>query len=97
MQTADFFAAALKPAEGVHLLPGIGPMDDVKSFAAQLDSGSGAMYVGHLPFMEKLTGFLVAQDENNCVCKFQNGGIVCLDQDGERGWFIRWTLLPDIR
>jgi len=29
------------------------------------------------------------------ACKFQGGGIVCLDHD-ETGWFIRWTLTPQI-
>jgi len=45
--------------------------------------------------MEKLVSYLTTGREEPKVIKFQNSGIVCLDQD-ESGWFIRWTLNPDI-
>ncbi len=93
-QTAEIFAAILQPAEGVLQKSGMGPMDDVKPFAAQLDSSSGAMYIGHLPFMETLIGFLAAGDESKSVFKFQNGGIVCLAQRPDKTWHIKWALMP---
>lgn len=55
------------------------------------------MFVGHLPFMGKLTAFLITRDENQRILQFQNGGIVCLDQYGDQGgWVIKWTLMPHI-
>ena len=52
------------------------------------------MLVGHLPFMERLTGYLAAGSPERLVFKFQNGAIVCLDQaSGGGAWFIKWALM----
>jgi len=56
------------------------------------------MLVGHLPFMEKLVSYLVADSPDRPpVVRFQNGGIVCLGRDLKSdAWFIKWTLFPQI-
>ena len=96
-QTAEIFATALKPTRGCSERSGLKPMDDITEIAATLNSPDNVMLVGHLPFMEKLTAYLVTGTTDNRVFKFQNGGIVCLDKDAEqRVWFIKWTLMPDI-
>ena len=65
--------------------------------AGDLRSVDDLMLVGHLPFMERLTAYLVTGTVEKLVFKFQNGGIVCLDMDQtERSWFIKWTLMPNI-
>ena len=94
-QTADVFNEYLAPEQGVSRIDGIKAMDDVTLFAGSLDSGSDTLYVGHLPFMEKLTSYLICGSAENRVFKFQNSGIVCMDRD-EDGWFIKWSLNPDI-
>ena len=95
-QTAELFAAALEPSSGVQKMEGLGPLDDVTK--PDLRADENVMLVGHLPFMEKLTSFLVTGDaERSPILKFQNGGIVCLDRDSEtNAWFIKWTLFPHI-
>jgi phosphohistidine phosphatase len=96
-QTAEIFAAALGPPGGVEPRAGINPTDDVAPVAGQVRADADLMLVGHLPFMEKLTSYLVTGSSERRVFKFQNGGIVCLDQDDEKGeWFIKWALMPDI-
>ncbi len=95
-QTADIFAKALSPSQGVSEIEGIKPMDDVKAFAETLDRSKNMMVVGHLPFMEKLVAWLVAGNEELCVFKFQNGGLVCLDSNREDGWYIKWALMPNV-
>jgi phosphohistidine phosphatase len=52
------------------------------------------MLVGHLPFMERLASLLVFGDPARLVVKFQNAGIVALDQDSAGRWFVRWALMP---
>jgi phosphohistidine phosphatase len=53
------------------------------------------MLVGHLPFMERLTSFLITGSIDKPVLKFQNGGIVCMDRDPDNQyWFIKWALMP---
>lgn len=95
--TAEIFNLKLSPARGVKKIDCINPMDDVESFAASLDSTTDIMYVGHLPFMEKLTSYLVAGRTDIRVFHFQNGGLVCLDKDNDAHlWHIKWTLMPKI-
>jgi len=96
-QTAEILAAALQPPDGVEARAGINPMDDVAAVAGQVRADADLMLVGHLPFLEKLASYLITGSGERRVFKFQNGGIVCLDQDQEQGqWFIRWALMPDI-
>jgi phosphohistidine phosphatase len=97
-QTARVLAEALL-AEGGEAEPisDIGPVDDAAAFASTLHSDDNLMLVGHLPFMERLAGFLVTGSTERLVFKFQNGGIVCLDKNPEDGfWFIKWALMPKI-
>ncbi len=96
-QTADIFAAALKPPGGVRQRSGINPKDDVEPTARELSANDNLMLVGHLPFMERLASYLITASAEIRVFKFQNGGIVCLDRDSEgEPWFIKWALMPNI-
>jgi phosphohistidine phosphatase len=95
-ETAEIFAEVLDPGGGVQGIEGLAPLDDVTKLNVKADEN--VMLVGHLPFMEKLTSYLVAgSSERPQVLKFQNGGIVCLDRDEEaNSWFIKWTLFPRV-
>ncbi len=96
-KTADIFASALNPTGGVKEVEGLKPMDDVAAFAAAINPNTNTMLVGHLPFMERMTSFLITGSIDKPVFKFQNSGIVCLDKDPDSGsWVIVWTLMPRI-
>ena len=96
-KTADILASALNPTESVKEVEGLKPMDDVAAFAASLNPDTNTLLVGHLPFMERMTAYLVTGSIDKPVFKFQNSGIVCLDKDPETGsWVIVWTLMPKI-
>jgi phosphohistidine phosphatase len=96
-QTAEIFAGALNPKQGIREVSGIKPLDDVAEYAANIDPLENIMLVGHLPFMERLTSFLIMGSIDKPVFKFQNSGIVCLDKDPEaQAWTIRWALMPKI-
>ena len=96
-QTAEIFAGALSPKEGIEEVSGIKPMDDVTAYAASIDAAEDTMLVGHLPFMERMAAFLITGSIEKPVIKFQNSGIVCLDKDPDtQTWVIRWTLMPKI-
>jgi phosphohistidine phosphatase len=97
-QTADIMASFLKPAKGVQKAGGLNPMDDVAAVAEKLTGNEDVMLVGHLPFMERLVSYLITGSIEITVFNFQNGGIVCLDRDQDMGsWYIKWTLMPEIR
>ena len=87
----------MRPKKGVKEGSGLKPLDDVSAFAATINSRDNLMFVGHLPFMERLTSYLITGSVDRPVFKFQNGGIVCLDRDQDTDfWFIKWTLMPEI-
>jgi len=97
LNTAEIFSRHLTPVEGVEKGEGLKPLDDVTLWAAKLAPGADLMLVGHLPFMEKLTGFLTTGSEGITPFKFQNSGIVCLDRHSDSDqWFIQWSLTPNI-
>ncbi len=96
-KTADILASALNPTESVKEVEGLKPMDDVAAFAASLNPDTNTLLVGHLPFMERMTAYLVTGSIDKPVFKFQNSGIVCLDQNPEtKSWVIIWSLMPRI-
>ena len=96
-QTASILASNLKPEGGVKQIGGIDPLDDVVPFAKTLSVEDDTMVVGHLPFMERLTSYLIIGSQEPPVFQFQNGGIVCLDRGpGTQAWIIKWALMPNI-
>ena len=96
-QTAELFAAALLPASEPVERAGMKPLDDVVAFSNGLKPTPNAMFVGHLPFMARLTSFLITGSQTPPVIKFQNGGIVCLDHTIDlKAWVIKWALMPHI-
>jgi phosphohistidine phosphatase len=96
-QTAELFGTVLALQQDIKERDGLKPLDDVSTVAETLNTGENLMLVGHLPFMERLTNYLVTGSGDGLVFKFQNGGILCLDQDPENdSWFIKWSLMPHI-
>ena len=96
-QTAKVFASSLNAESRIDQVDGMKPLDDVAAFAVKIDSEENIMLVGHLPFMEKLTSYLVTGTDEYPIFKFQNGGIVCLQKEPDASrWIIKWSLMPDI-
>jgi len=95
--TAEIFASALAPKNGVNQKDQMAPLDDVETVAKTINSRENRMFVGHLPFMERLTAYLITGSQEKPVIKFQNGGIVCLDMyPRTESWVIKWSLMPNI-
>jgi phosphohistidine phosphatase len=97
-QTSEIISGALKiPDPLVQSVQGLNPNDDIRPWAEQISKErEDLMLVGHLPFLEKLTSFLLCGDENARLILFRYGAIVCLDQKGDKGWAVRWILTPEM-
>ncbi len=95
-QTAEYFAEGLQDKKRLEEIEGIKPMDDVISLASHLKTSENAMYVSHLPFLDRLLSFLITGSPDYSIFHFQNGGIVCLDQQDDSNWQIKWALMPSI-
>ncbi len=94
IQTAEILEYYCQPEEGRSETDGMGAKDDVKQFSARIDKNRNDMFVGHLPFMEKLASYMVSGNENNAVFKFQNSGIIKLEYSEDDGWQITGAFLP---
>jgi phosphohistidine phosphatase len=95
-ETASILAEHLSPAEGVRAISGLAPMDDVRPIAQALQKETAPlMLVGHLPFMDRLSGLLITGDPNSSVVRFRMGGVVCLAGAGD-DWAVRWVVTPEL-
>ncbi len=96
-QTAQIFAASFNVRNEIEEIEGMKPLDDVVRFAEKINKSDNVMLVGHLPFLEKLTSYLVIGSGEQSIFKFQNGGIICLDKElDSQSWIIKWALMPNI-
>ncbi len=95
-ETAFIFAGHLEVAEGVKVVSGLAPNDDVHPVAEALERGSGSvMLVGHLPFLNRLAGRLLLNDPDRALIRFYMGGLVCLVRQ-EKKWAVACLVPPDL-
>ncbi len=95
-QTAMLLAERLSPPQGVIVVPGLKPNDDVRPVAEELQDQQGSvMLVGHLPHLSRLAGLLLTGDSERTVIRFQMAGIVCLSNQ-ESQWAVHWIMRPDL-
>ena len=93
-QTASILGESLAPMAGLQAVSGIDPLDDPAPLAAELRSqDEPLMLVGHLPFLSRLAGLLLADDPERQIVRFENAGIACL-QRTEGEWSLNWLMLP---
>ncbi len=95
LQTAELFYEQLRASQ-IKSIVGIAPLDSVENFANHFEFPENSMIVGHLPFMERLTSYLITGNQQQLIIKFQNAGIVGLSQNDNNNWHIKWTILPVI-
>ncbi len=95
-ETAMIFAHHLSPVHGTISVPGLNPNDDVHPVAESLSElEDPVMIVGHLPFLNKLAGLLLAGDPERNVVSFTNSGVVCLEKEKYQ-WSVAWIVIPDL-
>jgi phosphohistidine phosphatase len=92
-ETAQIFADQIGDGNVLER-SGMAPKDDVKAFAALLETDD-TMCVGHLPHMGKLVSYLTTGDEDAGVVRFTNGAVVCVEKSPS-GFYIEWFLKPSI-
>jgi len=95
-QTAEIFGQYLSPKEGIVESPRLGPVDDVKPVGDEVTAGNkNLLLVGHLPFMERIAGYLITGDPDHKVIDFHNAGLVSLKRDRDT-WLVDWIITPEI-
>ena len=95
-QTADIFANTFQTPStmpAVTPLDYLSPNDDIDKLVTNLNFNN-ALYIGHLPYLDKLISFLTTVDEAVKMIEFRNSGVVCLGKNNET-CFIRWYITPE--
>lgn len=93
-QTASILSGVLSPDVDIQTDSRLGPLDPVEPVGDELESASQPiMLVGHLPFMERLAGYLLTGNSERAPVRFHNAGIVCLARS-EDGWQVEWIITP---
>ena len=92
-QTAEIMATAMN-LDAATMIEGLAPNDEVTLLSQKLDS-SDALYVGHLPHLEKLAAYLLTGNEDATIIKFQNSAIACLGKINNH-YQLLWYLTPGL-
>ncbi len=96
-QTAEILASYFNPENGVSAVGNMNPLSDAVDFSRAIEMDKNIMFVGHLPFLERLVSYLVTGRSDNCIFKIQNSGILCLDKfDPYDHPVIKWGIMPNI-
>ncbi len=94
-QTAERLNESIQSSEGIKEVDDLAPLDDPKIWEKKLrDEEKNVMIVGHLPYLGKLAGLLLVNDQNRIIINFKMGGIVCLEKNAD--WSVDWMLTPQI-
>ena len=88
-QTAEIFASVINIAE-ISAIKQLSPGDNVRLLAQNLTT-ENALYVGHLPHLNKMVSYLVCGDENAGIMQFQNSTIACLQKKASL-YQLLWVL-----
>jgi phosphohistidine phosphatase len=96
-QTAARMAESVAPAIEVETSDQLAPNDDPKRFDLPgKGTNADVLVVGHLPFMVRLVSYLLVGDEDLSLLSFQPGTVVCLEQDTDDHWQLRWMMPPGL-
>jgi phosphohistidine phosphatase len=97
-ETAKILAQSINSNKGIQEIPGLLPNDNIIPIATFINQKSNnLMFVGHLPFMDKLASLLIAENENNNVVAFQQGSVVCIEKNEDlQKYSVKWMVTPEI-
>ena len=90
-ETAEILARYLKPPGGVRQIAGLLPDDDPELGKAELELvNEPVMWVGHLPYMNRLEASLLAGAP---AVEFTPATMICCSKSGVH-WLLEWHLAP---
>jgi len=93
-QTAQILADYLNPAEGVSYAGGLLPDDDPQWVRAEIEAAAQpTLWVGHLPFMERLAALLVTGDASRKTVGFSPASMLRCSRR-VAGWELDWQIAP---
>lgn len=92
-QTADIFASVVS-ITSVSANDHLSPNDRIEQITNSLTIDD-ALYIGHLPQLDKLVSYLISGDQDQGIIKFQNSAVICLEKTSHR-YLLKWYLTQEI-
>jgi len=97
IETAEIIGREVSPRTGLKKKEGLAPNDPVDKWQDTLErTEEDTMIVGHLPFLQKLSGLLLANSESSEIVAFCQGGCVCLERKAPKSWELIWAVCPQL-
>ena len=95
-QTADIVGSKFSADIPISKREGLKPNDPVLVFAKDLNDESGnILVIGHLPFVAKLTSYLLAETESELMFSYSTASVACLEYAHSLGWSLHWLIDPE--
>jgi phosphohistidine phosphatase len=96
--TAEILLEGLSSENGLIQMNGLNPNDDVSMvYNFIVKQNKDYMFVGHLPFMNKLSSLLLTGSENLKLVQFKNSCIVCFkEENNEDNFTLNWMVYPEL-
>lgn len=96
-QTANILAASIHTSQSAEIRPELDPDFSIMTIIEEINAWqTDLMLVGHMPFMGKLVGKLIADDEYKNIVSFSAGSLLCLEKTEYQQWVINWMLVPEL-
>lgn len=96
-ETAEILASAFQFTGELQTRNELDPMADISIIMQEIAAlNADVLLVGHMPFMGKLAGLLLAKNEYSNVVNFATATLLCLEQVERDQWTINWMLSPVI-
>lgn len=96
-QTAEALAEHLKPCNGIKDMKGLKPLDEISVWVDELgEIEEETMLVGHLPYLSKLSSYLLCNEEDRGVIDFKSGSVACLERNEHGDWSVQWMVGPEV-
>ncbi len=95
-QTAEIVGSKFSADIPISKKEGLKPNDPAPVFAKDLNDVSGnILVVGHLPFVSKLTSYLLADTESELMFSFGTASVAFLEYAHSFGWNLHWLIEPE--
>ena len=96
-ETAEVVAARMATGVKIEATTGLNPNDPVEPFVKQTNNWQeDTLLVGHMPFIGRLAGYLLAGNSSSRFVAFTPGSMLCLERNETGIWAITWMLRPEL-
>ncbi len=97
-ESAEILLKGINSKNGLKEVPELLPDDSIMPISLFINQQKNdLMFVGHLPYMDKLSSYLLSGNEDNKIISFQQGAVVCLEKDNKEDKFkLKWMITPEL-